>query len=242
MEPVDENTAPAELEGVELVGLAQDPAHVGQVGAAEEGGEEPGKAGLGRGAPTGQDQGCGQSRKEGLGGQFHGQGPRGPLQVRPQGEQGQGGHAGQGDQEAAIGEASREDPEGRGRRPEQQKGPELRRILLLVEEPPKRGAAQEGGQGRERQAAPREAGPEEPAQGQGETQHEPAAMFGREEAAQGGEAWGHFGIRCPKYSLPPISASEDAFGHTSEAMRRRPSRASSMDRKTGSPASRRAWR
>ena len=75
---------------------------MGEVGASQEGGEQPGAAGLGQGPPTGHDHGRGQPCKGGLGGQLHGQGPHGPLDVSPQREQGQGGHAGQGDQESKI--------------------------------------------------------------------------------------------------------------------------------------------
>ena len=168
--------------------------------------QEASEARLRHGSPAGQDHGCGQPRKGGLGGQLDGWGPHGPLDVCPQREQGQWSHTGQRNQESKTGEEDREEPEDPGDAAKQDERTELSGILLLAEETAKGGSAQEEEQRPKTQTDPREAGAQQPSQGHGKAKHEPAAMFGREEAAQGRKGSGHFGIQYPKSSLTWLSA------------------------------------
>lgn len=64
MENVDEDPAPREFLGIELVRGSQESAHMGEVGASQEGGEQPGAAGLGGVPPPAMTMAAASAAKE----------------------------------------------------------------------------------------------------------------------------------------------------------------------------------
>ena len=198
MEEMDGEHPSSEFRSFHAVGLAQEPAHMGEVGGPDEGDEEPGASRLGQGPPARHQHGGRKARESTLGSYFHRQGPHGAPSIRPEGEEEERCHTGEGDQESGARQQEGHRGETCGQPPEHQERPELGLISLTIDHAPKSGTGKETGEGRQTQAECNPAGVEQEPQDQRKPEHEPTAVLGRKEVFHRREESGHFGIQGPK--------------------------------------------